>query len=365
MRRSQQFALLSRKLTPVTQFTSLRGDYYEEIRTVRAGDPENPITITGSPDAVWRPRKDDPGTPLEIVHSHIHVTGVTMSGLIDDDRALESMDVYGQPITNISPAATHHSDQYEPTDYLEGIVFSPARIGHSRSNMIFVTRLKDSSIGGFRVNGPAGIHYHPEIPGAVESHVGEIIYLGSSPSDVYNEEYPYPWDDLDRTRNVRIHHIDNSAGYHHSELVDIKIGCENVTVEYCTDRGAGRQTDGAEAGAIAPKSNNCKIRWNDIGDCPLGLEFDPWAPNEETDVRDWAANNSIYGNDIHNYSQAAIKFWAQPEDWQPTPEAQRFFCGNRIDGTDADLYAYATGACPGSIPEPDTIGHLGGDSPWQ
>lgn len=340
------------------------GDYHENLRTVRGGAPGKPITITGPPDAVWRPRRDDPGTPLEVVHSHVHVTGIAMSGLVDDSRAFESLDVYGQPVVHVSPAARHRSDRYEPVDYLEGIVFEPARIGHSGSNMIFVTRLRDSTIGGFRVVGPAGVHYHPKLPGTVESHVGEVIYLGSGPDDIFSEAYPYPWDGLDRTRNVRIHHIDNRAGYHHSELVDIKLGCSDVTVEYCTDRGAGEQTDGAEAGAIAAKGNDCTIRWNDIGDCPVGVEFDPYAPVEQVDVRNWASDNAVYGNHIHDYSAAAFRFQAAPSDWNPGPEDQRVLCGNRIEGDGTDTYSYATDGCDEEVPEGDGIGHTGGDSPW-
>lgn len=337
------------------------GEYREELRTVRSGESGNPITITGPPDAVWRGR-EGASVLLSIVHSHIHVTGITMNGLIDEGRAYEDRHAYVNTLVSISPVATHRSDDLEPVDYLEGVVLEPSRMGHCSSNMIFVTRLRDASIGGYRVVGPAGMDYHPEVENAVKSHVGERVYLGTGPDDMQGDHYP--WDGLDRTRDVRIHHVDNSAGYHHSEMVDIKIGCENVTVEYCTDRGAGGQTDGVTAGAISPKSRDCTVRWNDIGECPVGIEFDPYAPVDDVDAHDWATDNAIYGNHIHDYTREALLF-RRPEEGLATPEDQRIICGNRIDGPYADEYAYATGECRADVPSGDGIGHAHRAMPTQ
>jgi hypothetical protein len=331
------------------------GEYREELRTIRSGESGNPITINGPPEAVWR-APEDAGLLLSIIHSHIHVTGITMTGLKDQSLAYEDRDAYASAITRISPVATHKHDRYEAVDYLEGIVFEPSRIGNTAASFIGITRLKDSSIGGFEVIGPAGMQYHPDVENAIISHVGEIIYIGTGPDDMYSNSHPYLWDELDRTRNVRIHHINNREGYHHSELVDIKVGCENITVEYCTDRNAGGQTDDVTAGAISPKSVDCTIRWNDIDDCPVAVEFDPYAPVDHIDAIDFAENNEIYGNYIHGYSEAAFVFQDAPGG-TPKPEDQRVFCGNHVVGPNADEYAYATGGCNQDIPEGDGVGH--------
>jgi len=332
-----------------------RGEYREELRTVRSGEPDDPITITGPPEATWR-AVEEAGVLLEIAHSHVHVRGITFDGLIDESRAYEDWEAYAGSIARITPIPTHTADDLEPVDYLDDVVFEPAAIGNSASSFIGVARLRNSSIGDFEVVGPAGMVYHPEVENAIESHVGEIVYIGSGPDDIASDDYVYPWNGLDRTRNVRIHHIDNGAGYHHSELVDIKVGCRDVTVEYCTDRGAGGQTDGVSAGAISPKSNDCTVRWNDLGDCPIAIEFDPYAPVEHVDAIDWAEDNEIYGNYVHGYSEAAIAFQQTPEG-TPTPEDQSVFCGNRIEGPDAGTYAYATGRCRTDVPSGDGVGH--------
>jgi len=331
------------------------GEYREELRTVRSGESGSPITITGPPEAVWRAR-EDASVLLSIIHSHVHVTGITMTGLKDESLAYEDRTAYANAITRISPVATHKHDRYEAVDYLEGVVFEPSRIGHTAASFIGITRLKDSSIGGFEVIGPAGMQYHPDVENAINSHVGEIVYIGTGPDDIYGDSHPYLWDELDRTRNVRIHHINNQKGYHHSEMVDIKVGCENITVEYCTDRNAGGQSDGVTAGAISPKSVDCTIRWNDIDDCPVAVEFDPYAPVDHIDAMDFGRNNEIYGNYIHGYSEAAFDFQETPGG-TPAPEDQRVFCGNHVAGPNAEEYAYATGNCDQGLPESDGVGH--------
>lgn len=134
------------------------------------------------------------------------------------------------------------------------------------------------------------------------------------------------------------------------------MGCESLTVEYCTSRGAGAQTDGVPAGAISPKSVDCTIRWNDIGACPIGMEFDPYAPGDMTDAIEWAEDNEIYGNYVHDYTEAAFKF-SETRTGTPEPGDQRVFCGNVVEGPDADAYDYATGDCGSAVPAGDGVGH--------
>lgn len=331
------------------------GTYREQLHTVRSGDPEAPITITGPSEAVWS-GTEDTSVIFTVAHDHIHVTGITFDGLVDEDRAYETREAYVNTLVTISPVSTHNTGDSESLDYLHGVVFEPSAIGNCASNMIFVTRLRDASIGGFEIIGPAGMAYHPDVEDGIESHVGEIIYLGTGIDDMHRESYPYPWDGLDRSRNIRIHHIDNSAGYHHSEMADLKVGCEDITVEYCTDRAAGGQTDGVPAGAISPKGNDCTVRWNDIGECPIPIEFDPYAPGEDVDATDWSQNNAVYGNYLHGYSREAILF-RETRSGPIERDDQRVFCGNVIDGPYAGAYEYATESCESDLPEGDGIGH--------
>lgn len=331
------------------------GEYHEELRTVRSGEPGKPITITGPPEAVLRAR-EGAGMLLNIAHSHIHLRGITLNGLVDDERAFESLEAYATSLVRATAWTSHRVDSFEPVDYLEDVVIEPSRMGHAGAGMVSLTRVQDASIGGFEIVGPAGVHFHPKLDDPFESHVGEIIYAGTTVDDLDR----YPWDSLDRTRDVRIHHIDNSAGYHHSQFADLKIGTTNVTVEYCTDRGAGSTTDGVEAAAIELKGNDCTARWNDIGDCRWGIIFGAFTPTDHADGEEWSRGHRVYGNRIHGVSEAAFKFYDVADLGPTTPEAQRILCGNRIESAGGE-YGYATGDCGSVVPEGDGVGHTGGD----
>lgn len=322
----------------------LPGEHRAKVRTVRSGTADAPITITGPPEAVWRPPKD-PGNLCSIAHSHIHITGITMDGLVNPSRSGD-LDAYADGIVRITPWTTHGVDEFDPVDELEGVVFEPSRIGNSAAGMISVTRLRNASIGGFKVTGLAGAHYHPDINPEVESHVGEIIYIGTSVDDLGR----YPWDSLDRSRNIRIHDIDLSEGYHHSQFVDLKLGTENITVENCVVRGSGRTTDGVEAAAIELKGNNCTVRWNDIGDCRWGVIFGAWVPDQADHIADagnWGQGHRVYRNHIHSVSETPFLFYGEErENMGPTsPNEQGLLCGNNLEDIPADQYSYATGAC--------------------
>lgn len=328
----------------------LPGEHHAEIHTVRSGEPGHPITITGPPDAVWRAHEYT-HILFDVAHSHIHVEGITMDGLIDKDRAYETSEAYAGGIVQISPWRTYIDDELEPVDYLEDVVIEPSRMGNCSGNMIFVTRLHGGSIGGFDVIGPAGMDFHPEVEDPTESHVGEIIYVGTTLDDL---DERYPWDTLDRSRDIRIHDIDNREGYHHSQFVDLKIGTENITVEQCIDRGSGHVTDVASAAAIELKGNEHTIRWNEIGDCRWGFIFGAWIPPDHghhADGDEWARDNEVYGNHIYDFSEDAFKFWADPDaqSGPVTPEDQAVLCGNEIDDADG-AYEYATGDCGDSVP---------------
>lgn len=319
------------------------GIYREHVGTGQSGEPGAPITITGPPDAILRP-EPGAGQAFRIHHSHIHLTGLTIDGLLDPDRKFETLDAWAAIGVDISPYSGYTD---ETPEYLTDIVVEPHRIGGSKGTLIAPTRIRNASIGGFEVIHPAGMRYDERMPNTEEGHNRELVYIGTSPGNL--DRSMYPWDGLDRTRNVRIHHIDNSAGYPHSELADIKVGSTDITVEYCTDRGGGAQTDDNPAGAISVKGRNCTVRWNDLGNAPYTMEFDPWYPGG--DASEWGEDNAIYGNYLHDYSEGAIRYI----DAAP-PNEQRVFCGNRI-GDGPGNYDYATGGCGADVPDGNGVGH--------
>ena len=340
------------------------GEYLEFVEFREDGESDAPITLTGPPDAVLKPPKDVDYGCIGVGASHIHITGLTVSGLYDSD-APRRPDSYtpGHLITLNTWAE-------DSDDYLEGLVVSPHRIGNAGGALINSVMLKDCDIGGFEVIGPAGAQWL--FDEEEEGHYGEIVYLGTASDNRAERGY----DEYDRTRNIRVHHIDNSAGHPHSELVDIKEGAENITVEYCTDGGGVQSEDSHYSQAVQLGGTDCTIRWNVLQNAQgSGLEIGPWgflrrpgeflaAPQTEFE-RQLGTGNAIYGNVFTGNSFDAIDFLREsrrPEqDGNPRPGDQRALCGNLFDGfSDAE----PSTPCPSDIPSGDGVGHLGGDSPW-
>lgn len=305
------------------------GRYYEKVVTVRDGTAEEPITITGPESAVLCGAPDEYGV-VRIHHSHIHLTGLTVEGLLEPDEP-EQLSSYaeGQLIQTRPPTDTD--------DYLEDIVISSLKIGHSRESLIGLERTVDAEIGPCEITGRAGANY---LLGDAESRNGELLYIGTSHSNLGSSWHP--WTDLDETRDVWIHDIDNSAGHPHAMAVDMKEGTRDITVEYVTDRNAGHVGIDANPGSISFKSHNSTARWCDLAEMPVGAEFAPALPEQQV------YGNSLYGCRIHDVEKEPI---AVPSG-ETSLDEQATLCGNQIDETEEPQLQ----ACPAELPTSETVG---------
>jgi hypothetical protein len=353
------------------------GTYTEQVQTVRAGEPDAPITVTGPPEAVYRSR-----APFEINHSHVHLTGLTFDGLLEPDSP-ENADAYSESLLQVNEAlyeGIKNGDRStdEPVtddEYVVDVVVKPHAVGNCRADFVKVHWSRDVEVGEFEVVGPAGVKY---LEGDEEGHNAEVVYVGNP----IGKGYP-----IDETSDVHIHHIDNSEGYAHNELVDVKGGASDVVVEYCTSVGGGRfpleGADDTSECAVHIGGRNCVLRWCVVEDSRgQAVEVGAWGlahPDEfeETKGVDFPASaesfgreNAIYGNEFSDHAGMAVQYpVVYPEDGDGGPEvadgygpdAQAHVCGNEIDGP---THGDPEEACSESLPTTDRIGHLGGDSPW-
>lgn len=340
------------------------GEYVEEVEADVGGDSENPVTLTGPEDAVLKPPEGYEGPALAIDKSYFHLTGLTITGLYDPDAPKDPASYHRDKLISIN------SDADGPDDYLEGLVVSPHALGGAGQALINSVQFKDSSVGGFKVIGPAGTKW---IFDDDEGHNGEVVYLGTAPDNRLDRGY----DTYDRTRNIRVHHIDNSEGHLHSELVDCKAGVENVTIEYCTDGGGAKSNDSYYTRSISMDGMSCTVRWNIFRDIHgYGVRIGPQSyisdinfvdsePQTEYDRR-LGTNHAIYGNVFAGCTSDAIDFLRESmrpgRATNPLPEDQRVFCGNLYDGH-SDGHSAAENC--GDGPTSEGIGHLGGASPWE
>jgi len=346
------------------------GEYVEYVEIHNGGEPGAPIELTGPPDAVLKPPKDIDYQALTVGASHVHVTGLTISGIYDADD-------YENPDSYHSGKLVDLSSLSDDVEYIENLVISPHGIGGAGGALINSIRIKNCEIGGFKVIGPAGTNW---IFDDTENHYGEIVYLGTASNNIVKRG---EFDDYDNSRNIRVHHIDNSEGHPHSELVDCKTGVENVTIEYCTDAWGAEKDDGIERTQIINMGGyNCTVRWNLLrGSRGYGIEINGGLMRPEYGELSWrwsyatpetefeeniGTENAVYGNVITEYTQTAVYFQQvhrmRDVDGRVDPENQRHVCGNTIDGpTDGSPDA----ECDAELPAGEGIGHLGGDSPWR
>jgi hypothetical protein len=325
------------------------GEYQEYFELYTDGTEDQPIEITGPADAIVR-RQTDKKAVMILGGNHIHVTGLSITGL-SDPSSPEDVEAYADAPLVLFTAKP-------PFDSLnQGAVFTPHQIGHSGAQLVKFRFCRDAEAGPFRVTGRAGAAWQLSEGGHPS---GEIVYVGTSPSTIEKTDAINRWDD---TRNVRVHHIDNSAGHPHNQLVDIKPGTENVTVEYCTDAGSYNNKDWA-ARSIAVRGHAATVRWNRLQDGEDdGIGVGSGHNNTpENELQERAGeDNNIYGNEITGFGGESIRFpWISDGPGQ-APEDQATLCGNEFDGP---VDGNPGRECGPDVPRTDEIGHTGGDSPW-
>lgn len=320
----------------------------DAITTVRSGTAEKPITIRGGPNAVVT----GPGEPVEqgggsaplfeLTHNHIHLVGMTLDGL-SKPASPDSPSSYRGNLVDIRGT--------DPS-YLHGIVVQPARVGNTLASGISLEYVRGADVGGFELVGPFGLRSRWfETSGSV----GEVVYVGQS---VPTGSGP------DRTRDIRVHHIDNTAGYPHSELVNVKPATRDVLVEYCTDHGGASQNPATDLASVNLQCAGATVRWCDLSNnadagvrIGVNIQADEFPNNEVPEgLGDAGTGNAIYGNRLVGNGGPAIAY-AFPD--RQGPDDQRVVCGNETEGS---TMGTPMSECPPDIPQSDEIGHTAGES---
>lgn len=324
----------------------LPGEYRELVTTRRSGETGNPITITGPPNAYLR-SPDEVGHLLWIRHSHVHLRGLTIDGTIDPDHPDQASSYQLETLVESKP-------RLDSNEYLTDLVIAPHGIGNGQGPLISPNRTTNSEVGPFRVIGPAGLEWKLTNK---TGHVGEIVYLGTDPTNLGTDWHP--WTENDKTSDIRVHRIDNSEGHPHSRLVQTKPGVHDVLIEYCTDGGGTEIWRDGTSSSVFFECHRATLRWCVLenGDGTGVTIGSPWASQEDATAaeRKSGSMNSVYGNKIVGFADKAVRF---PHGQGQAD--QEHICGNEYeDPTDGNPGR----PCPYGVPQGGSIGHTGGDSP--
>jgi hypothetical protein len=274
-----------------TRILILKGEYYEDLSTVRSGSKDNPIKIIGAEGSILKGKKK--AYVFQINHSYIELSNLTIDGKVGSGS--------------------------KKGDFRDKLVYIKGRKG------LGVTGVK---LLGLKLQNALGecvrIKYFASNNEIAYNHIqhcgirdfvfkrgkknGEAIYIGTAPKQV--REGKNPTKDIDHSNENWIH--DNVIATYANECVDIKEGSHHNILEnnICTG-----QLD-PKSGGFSIRGNNNIIRNNIIYDNKgAGIRI---GGHKSTD----GINNKIYNNHISNNKNGALKIMVDVN--------KNKICGNQI-----------------------------------
>lgn len=268
----------------------LAGEYRQDVQSVRAGEAQTPIRISGLPGAVIKGAGK--GRIVEIRHSYIELIGFTIDGQAGDgDSADDYRDklvfIKGKKELGIRGVRLLNMDLRNAADECIRIKYQ------ARDNEVAHSRIQHCGMHDFMFN-------HG-------NNNGEAVYIGTAPEQVVADFNPSR--DVDHSNNNWIHN--NVIESHGSECVDIKEGSQFNLIEHNI---CSQQKD-PNVGGISIRGNNNTIRHNLVFDnLGAGIRLGGDTPED-------GINNRVYGNHLANNQGGALKLMRLP---------QELVCGNII-----------------------------------
>ena len=268
----------------------LPGNYLQDVITVRSGEPNKSIRITGSHHAIVRGAGND--YVFDVRHSHININNFVVDGKVGKGNKLEHyrdklIYIKGQTKSGVSGIKIQGMQ-------LQNAYGECVRIKHfARKNELSHNNIQHCGLRDYRFNRG--------------KHNGEAIYIGTAPEQIL--EGVNPSNKIDQSNDNWVHH--NYISPWGSECVDIKEGSSRNTIEHniCTN-----QRD-ENVGGISVRGNDNTIRYNTIfANKGAGIRLGG-------DTKSDGTLNHVYGNYLHNNEGGGLKIIRTP---------QGKICGNTI-----------------------------------
>ena len=277
------------------------GHYYQDVNTIRDGEPGRPITIVGTSNAVVHGVASN--RIFQVHHDYISLIGFTIDGLRRNAEP-NRMGAFREKLLYVigydKRDGVHHMR-------VLGMTFRNAgeeclRIKYfAHHNEIAYSTFKDCGIWDF-------VYFAHGV-------VGEAVYLGTSSKQ---------WDinltiEPDVTAHNWVHH--NVIDTQGNECVEAKEGTEHNIIEYNLCTG---QKDPNSGGIVSRGKGNI-IRYNEIyGSIGAGVRLG----GHLVDGIQYGVENEVYGNIIYGNEAGGIKI---------VIEDQAQICGNQLwDNTPAE-----------------------------
>ena len=275
------------------------GHYYQDVYTVRDGEPGRPITVVGASNAVVHGLTSN--RIFQVHHDYIHLIGFTIDGLRRNAEP-NRMGAFREKLLYVIGYDTrdgvHHMRVLNMTFRNAGEECLRVKY-FAHHNEIAYSTFHDCGIWDF----------------VFDAHgvVGEAIYLGTSSKQ---------WDinltiEPDITAHNWVHH--NIIDTQGNECVEAKEGTERNIIEYNICTG---QKDPNSGGIVSRGKANI-IRYNEIyGSIGAGVRLG----GHFVDGVQYGVENEVYGNIIYGNQAGGVKVLV---------DGQTLICGNQLWGNAA------------------------------
>lgn len=273
--------------------TLLPGVYLQDVVTKRSGTSGNPITISGTKEAIVK--GGGKARVFEINHDYITLYGFTVDGQHGDPGKAKG---YRDKLIYAQGKSTRKG--------VEGLKILYLNIKNAGGECIRLRYFaKNNEIAFNTINRCGVIDF--SFDGGGKN--GEGVYIGTAPEQL--KDGKNPTQDRDESNNNRIH--DNAIDTQGNECVDIKEGASGNIVE--NNKCTGQKDP--ESGGLDSRGNKNIFRNNEIyGNAGAGVRL---GGDEDND----GINNDVYENVIKNNAAGGIKFQRL---------LQGKICGNKMEG---------------------------------
>jgi len=269
------------------------GSYYENIKTVRSGTKDKPITIVGMPGSVIYGNKKKGGKVIYVRHSYIHFLHLTVDGHF---KNCEEKECYHDKLLYVKGY---------PDSLLKGIKVIASRFSNAWGECLRFKYIEDSEIAWNQVS-HCGLR---DFVFGRGKQNGEGIYIGTAPEQTHGKP--------DRTNNLLVHH--NSIATYGSECIDVKEGAENIKIfdNICSMNRA------RHVGGISVRANRNYIVGNVV------FKNEGAGIRLGGDTKDFGVYNEVIGNFLDANTFSALKIMTFP---------QRKVCGNVATDTNGKRF---------------------------
>lgn len=289
----QTIQLAVDKAQPGDTINLAPGTYMQDFITKTDGTQSQPITITGSPDAIVK--GGGKARVVEINNSNIVLNGFSIDGLSGN---ADSADGYAQKLVYVQGKGKQSG--------VEGVKITNMRLINAKGECVRLRYFaKDNEIAYNTIKN-CGVEDFGF--GRMKNKNGEGIYIGTAPEQTIDGKNPTS--DTDVSSDNWIHH--NTINTEGNECVDVKEGSTQNIVENNSCTG---QKDPNSAG-LDSRGNGNIFRYNEVfGNQGAGVRLGG-------DTSSDGSNNEVYGNNIYDNAAGGIKFQAEP---------QQKICGNTMN----------------------------------